>query len=184
MAKGKKHRQLWFSALVLVGLGGVLLVAGCSSGPKVSNSEPTVTSSLAQDNLSNLIVSQDRKKGVITLTGTVPSQLKKLQAEDIVREAAPKYTLADETTVVPPPSAVVQGPSATDLAIQHEFNQEVKKHRYLADDDITAKSTQGDVDLIGTVRTNFDKREAAKLAESIPNVRKVENDLKVGRHNG
>lgn len=181
MAKRNEGRTRLLSASVIAGLGAVLLVAGCSGGPKYPNSRPAVISSLAQDNLSNLDVSQNRNTGVITLTGTVTSQESKLQAEAIVRNAAPKYTLADETTVVPPPSAVVQGPSATDLAIQDNFNKEVKKHRFLdrPGDNIVAKSTNGNVVLTGTVRTNFDKHEAEKLAKAIPNVHKVENDLKI-----
>jgi hyperosmotically inducible periplasmic protein len=182
MESEKKGWNRYFSTLVITGLGGVLLLAGCSEGPKYPNSKPAVTSALAQDNLSNLVVSQDRQKGVITLTGTVPSQEKKFQAEDIVKNAAPKYTLADETTVVPPPSAVVPAQSDTDIAIQDQFNKDVKKHRYLADDDMTAKSTNGDVVLTGTVRTDFDKREAEKLAKAIPNVQKVENNLQVEPH--
>jgi len=177
--KNEGNRR-FIPSLVITGLAGACLLAGCNSGPKYPNSKPQVTSSLAQDRLSNLTVLQDRNHGVITLTGTVPSQQKKLQAEDIAKSAAPKYKIADETTVVPPPSAVVAAkPSDTDVAIQQKFNQEVKQHHFLdrPGDDITAKSTNGDVVLSGKVRTHFDKREAEKLAKSIPNVQKVENGL-------
>ncbi|MGO8720574.1 MAG: BON domain-containing protein [Acidobacteriaceae bacterium] len=182
MGNAEKGHKYLLSALVVTGLGGVLMVAGCSSGPKYPDSESAVTSALAQEDLGNVHASQDRDKGVITLTGTVSSQEQKLQAEDAARQAAPKYAVADETTVVPPPSAVVSAQSDTDIAIQDRFNEEVKKHRYLAEDDITAKSTQGDVVLTGTVRTNFNKHEAEKLAKAIPNVHKVENDLNVEAH--
>jgi hyperosmotically inducible periplasmic protein len=171
------------SALLTTGMAAACLLAGCNSGPKYPNSKPNVTSSLAQDRLSNLTVSQDRDRGVITLTGTVPSEQKKLQAEDIAKAAAPKYKIADETTVVPHPSAVVTAkPSDTDVAIQDKFNQEVKQHHFLdrPGDNINVKSTNGDVVLSGKVRTQYDKREADKLAKLIPNVQEVENDLNVG----
>ena len=81
---------------------------------------------LMLDNLSNVHISQDRNKGVITLTGTVPSQEKKLLAENAVKQAAPSYTIADEIAVTPPPSPVVTTQSDTDIAIQDRFNAEVK----------------------------------------------------------
>ncbi len=81
---------------------------------------------LMLDNLSNVHISQDRNKGVITLTGTVPSQEKKLLAENAIKQAAPSYTIADEIAVTPPPSPVVTTQSDTDIAIQDRFNAEVK----------------------------------------------------------
>lgn len=172
-----------FSSLAISGLAGACLLAGCSSGPKYPNSRPNVISSLAQDHLRNLTVSQDRNHGVITLTGTVTSQQDKLQAEDIAKSEAPKYKIADETTVVPPPSAVVTAkPSWTDMQIQDNFNKEVKQHHFLdrPGDDISIHSTNGDVVLSGKVRTPYDKQEADKLAKSIVNLHNVKNDLAVG----
>jgi osmotically-inducible protein OsmY len=175
--------QRFISSLVITGLAAACLLAGCNSGPKYPNSKAEVTRSLTQDRLSNLTVSQDRSRGVITLTGTVPSQEKKLQAEDIAKSAAPKYKVVDETTVVPPPSAVVAAkPSWKDVAIQDKFDQEVKQHHFLDrwGDNINVKSINGDVVLSGKVRTEYDKREVEKLAKSIANVQKVENNLTVG----
>jgi hyperosmotically inducible protein len=173
----------FISSLAITGLAAACLLAGCNNGPKYPDSKAQVTSSLAQDSLSNLTVSQDRKQGLITLTGTVPSEEKKLQAEDIAKSAAPKYKIADETTVVPPPSAVVTAkPSRKDVEIQDKFNQEVKQDHFLdrAGDSITATSTNGNLVLTGKVRTKYDKGEVEKLAKSIPNVNKVENNLTEG----
>ena len=176
------NRRL-LSALMITGFAGVCLLAGCNNGPKYPNSKPDVTSSLTQDKLSNLSVMQDRNHGVITLTGTVTSQQKKLQAEDIARSAAPKYKIADETTVVPPPSAIVSAqPTEADMAIQDQFNKDVKDHHFLdrPGDNITAKAENGNLVLNGKVRTNYDKQQAEKLAKSIATVQKVENNLTVG----
>jgi len=186
--KNEGNRR-FISSLVITGLAGACLLAGCNSGPKYPNSKPQVTSSLAQDNLSNLTVLQDRNRGVITLTGTVPSQEKKLQAEDIAKSAAPKYKIADQTTVVPasssagpvPTAVVAATPSQTDVEIQQQFNQKVKLHHSLArpGNTITGTSTNGDLVITGKVRTRSEKREVEKLAKSIPHVQKVEDDLTV-----
>ena len=169
------------TTLVVAGLAGVCAMVGCNSGPKYANVKPRVQNALAMDNLNGISISQDRNKGVITLTGTLSSEQRKLQAEDIAKGAAPKYTVADETTVVPPPSAVVT-PSPTDIAIQTQFNKVVKSHSFLdrPGDDIKATATKGDVVLTGKVKTDYDKRAAEKLAKEIPNVHQVKNDLTVG----
>ncbi len=185
---GNDGNRRFFSSLVVVGLAGALL-AGCNSGPKYPNSKPSVTSSLAQDNLSNLTVSQDRNHGVITLTGTVISQEKKLQAEDIAKAAAPKYRIADQTTVVPAASSsapvastvVAATPSQTDAEIQQQFNEKVKLHHSLArsGNNVIGTSKNGELVITGKVRTESEKREVEKLAKSIPHVQKVEDDLTV-----
>lgn len=176
-------RRTFISSLVITGLTAACLLAGCSSSPKYPDSKTKVTNSLAQDQLSNLTVSQDRNRGVITLSGTVPSKEKKLQAEDIAKAVAPKYKIADETTVAPPPStAVAAKPSFKDVEIQNKLNEEVKKHHFLnrPGDDINVKSTNGNVVLSGKVRTHYDKRYVEKLAKKIANVQNVENNLTVG----
>lgn len=177
----RKKGNFWtVTTLVTASFAGICLM-GCGGGPKYANVEPGVKNALAMDNLKSVSVSQDRNTGVITLTGTLPSEQKKLQAEDIAKGAAPKYTLADETTVVPTPSAVVT-PNPADIAIQTQFNKEVKEHHFLdrPGDDIKATATNGDVVLTGKVRTDYDKRQAEKLAKGIPNVHQVKNDLTVG----
>jgi len=180
----------FISSLAISGLAGACLLAGCNSGPKYPNSKPNVTSSLAQDDLKNLTIKQDRNRGVITLRGTVASQEQKLQAEDIAKSAAPKYSITDETTVVPtsssappvPSTVVAATPSQTDVRIQQEFNQKVKLHHSLArpGNTITGTSTNGDLVITGKVRTKSEKREVEKLAKSIPHVQQVEDDLRVG----
>jgi osmotically-inducible protein OsmY len=180
----------FISSLPITGLAAACLLAGCNNGPKYPDSKAQVTSSLAQDSLSNLTVSQDRKQGLITLTGTVPSEEKKLQAEDIAKSAAPKYRIVDQTGVLPaassgaplPSTEVTATPSQTNVEIQQQFNERVKLHHSLArpGNTITATSKNGDLIITGKVRAQSDKREVEKLANSISNVQKVEDDLTVG----
>jgi osmotically-inducible protein OsmY len=169
------------TTLVTASMAGVCLLGGCSSGPKYPDVKSTVQTELSQDYLSGVSVSQNQNKGIITLTGTVPSQEKKLQAEAIAKGAAPKYTISDLTTVVPPPSVVVT-PNPADVAIQKQFDKELKDHHFLdrPGDKITATAKDGVLILSGKVRTKYDKRQAEKLAKTLPNVHQVKNDLTVG----
>lgn len=183
--KNKAGAGRWVGRiLATAGLAGALIFAGCNNGPHYPDSEAAVNNALTQNNLGSIHVSQDRDKGVITLTGTVPSPDQKTQAENVAKGAASAYTIADEIAVVPPQnaSATQAANSDTDSAIEDNFKAEIKKHRNLDDQSIDIKAKNGAVVLSGTVRTEAQKREAKRLAKGIPNVQQVVNEIKVNRH--
>src|SRR6202165_2034717 len=82
-----------------------LLVAGTLSGCS-SNKSPDVTDnirkSLDQAGFKDVSVSEDRDKGVVTLTGNVPTETDKQQAESIAKSNAPNLVVADQIAVRPP----------------------------------------------------------------------------------
>ena len=167
-------------------LAAGLVIAGCNSNPGYPDSKDAVNNALTQSNLGSIHVAQDRDKGVITLSGTVPAADQKSNAENVAKQAAPKYTIADEIAVVPPEnaSATKAANSDTDDAIEDSFKAELKKHRNLDDQSISVKSTNGAVVLSGSVKTSSQKREAEKLAKAVPNVQQVVNEIEVkpGKH--
>ena len=171
---------------VIASLAGGLLIAGCNNNPKYPDSKDAVNNSLTQNNLGAIHVSQDQDKGVITLTGTVPTDSQKTQAESVAKQAAPNYTIADEIAVVPPQNAdaTKAANSDTDDAIEDSFKAELKKNRSLNDQDISVKSKNGAVVLTGSVKTEAQKREAERLAKHVPNVQQVVNEIEVkpGKH--
>ena len=83
-------------------LASALVVAGCNSKPAHPDEKSAVTNALSSSILSDVSVSQDQDKGVITLTGDVASADQKTQAETVARQAAPDYTIADQIGVRPP----------------------------------------------------------------------------------
>jgi len=189
MKTGKDAHNMAWKALATATLAGALMIAGCSGGHKYTNAEPAIQSSLTQNNLGAISVSQDRTKGVITLTGSVPTEEQKAQAESVAKTAAPSYTVVNEISVVPPANSMTNssamaaaGPSPADVAIQDEFSKEVKKQHRLADDNINITANNGDVVLSGEVRTKQDKRQAEKLAKKIDSVKSVQNNLEVNPH--
>lgn len=168
-------------AVTIAGLASFLLVAGCNNKPKHPDSKDAVNNALTQNNLGAIHVAQDQDKGVITLTGTVPDQAQKTQADSVAKQAAPDYTIADEIAVVPPNDA---GPtkaalSDTDSAIEDNFKAELKKHRDLNNQSIDVKSKNGAVVLSGSVKTAAQKAEATRLAKHVPHVQQVVNEIKV-----
>jgi hyperosmotically inducible protein len=177
-----KHDQKGTTRMfTIASLAVGLVIAGCNSNPKYPDSKDAVNNSLTQNNLGAIHVSQDQNKGVITLTGTVPSDSQKSQAESVAKQAAPQYTIADEIAVIPPQNAdaTKAANSDTDDAIEDSIKAELKKHRNLDDQNISVKSKNGAVVLTGSVKTAAQKREAERLAKHVPNVQQVVNEIEV-----
>ena len=173
---------LGFSSVAV--LAATLAVAGCQSAahPDVKSA---VTNSLNSNNLSSVSVSQDRDKGVMTLSGNVESPDLKSHAEDLAKQAAPGYTIADEIGVRPPDAAHA-GAVASDLdsAIEDNFKASIKAHENLNDQSISGSAKNGTLLLKGSVKTIAQKKEAESLAKKVPNVQQVVNELEVkpGKH--
>ena len=100
MEPTQHHGKQLFLASV-VALAGTLAIAGCQRQPAHPDEKSAVTNSLNSNNLGNVSVSQDRDKGVITLTGDVNTEDQKSQAAVLAKQAAPDYTVADEIGVRP-----------------------------------------------------------------------------------
>jgi hyperosmotically inducible periplasmic protein len=181
MKLAKVQRQFVLGSTAI--LFGALVLAGCKSSHPDEKS--AVTSSLSTNNLSAVSVSQDREKGVMTLTGNLDSQDLKNQAESLAKQAAPDYTIADEIGVRPPAdNQAGSAASNRDTAIENNFKAEIKEHKNLNDQSISGSAKNGTLVLTGSVKTVAQKREAEKLAKAVPNVQQVVNELEVkpGKH--
>jgi len=184
MPRRKMAHQLIGKVWVAASLVGVFVLAGCHRNqPGYPDFKSAVSSSLTRADLGSIQVSQDRDQGVITLSGTVPTPDKKQQADSVATQAAPNYTIADEIAVVSPGSATetTAGDSFTDNAIEDNFKAALTKNRNLEQQSISVKSTNGVVVLSGSVKTEADKLEAAKVAKAVPNVQQVVNEIEVKR---
>lgn len=160
-------------------LAATLVFAGCQSATH-PDEKSAVTNSLNSNNLKAVDVSQDREKGVITLTGNLPSQDLKTQAENLAKQAAPDYTIADEIGVRPPDVSQARAVSSDlDSAIEDNFKASIKAHVNLNDQSIRCSAKNGTLILKGTVKTAAQKKEAGTLAKHVPNVQQVVNELEV-----
>jgi len=162
-------------------LAGVLAIAGCQNKPDHPDEKDAVTSALKSSNLDSVSVSQDRTKGVITLTGNVNSEDLKAQAAATAKQAAPDYTIADEVGVTPQGAErqAKSVASSLDNAIEDNYKAQIKGHKNLDDQSIDYKAKNGTLVLSGSVKTVAQKREAEKLAEAVPNVQEVVNEIEV-----
>lgn len=78
------------------------MIAGCSTtdtrSPAVADQ---IRKSLDQSGYKDVSVSQDREKGVVTLTGHVALDADKQQAESVAKSMAAGQVVADEIQVLP-----------------------------------------------------------------------------------
>jgi hyperosmotically inducible periplasmic protein len=158
---------------------GLSLICGCSSTSKTSQHPDeidSVTNALAFNGLSTVNVSQDRAKGVMTLTGTVASPDQRAQAATITSTNANDYTIANDIVVTPP---AVQAKADSSSEITNEYQAELKAHKDLDVQHIDYKVDRGTIVLSGRVHSRSQRSEAVKLAESVPNVQHVVDEIKV-----
>src|SRR6202045_3627354 len=159
-----------------------LLLAGMLSGCS-SNKSPDVTDnirkSLDQAGFKDVSVSEDRDKGVVTLTGSVPTESDKQQAESIAKSSAPSLVVADQISVRPPgnESEAKTVDSDLDKAIEKNLDATLVKHRLKKNVKYDVKNGVGT--LTGAVPSQTRRAQVEKLAASVPNVKQVVNELEV-----
>jgi hyperosmotically inducible protein len=171
-----KVRKL-FLAVVPVILAGAL--AGCSDTNKSPDVTDNVRKSLDQAGYKDVSVSQDREKGVVTLTGTVPTQGDKAQAESMAKSAAGSQVVADQIAVRPPgnESDAKTVDSDMDKAIEKNLDAMLVKNKLQKGVRYGVKN--GVVALTGDVPSQSRRSQVEKVAATVPNVKQVVNELEV-----
>jgi osmotically-inducible protein OsmY len=171
-----KVRKL-FLAVVPVILAGAL--AGCSDTNKSPEVTDNIRKSLDQAGYQDVSVSQDREKGVVTLTGTVPTEGDKAQAESIAKSSAGSQVVADQISVRPPgnESDAKTVDSDTDKAIEKKLDAVLVKNKL--DRGVKYDVKNGVVTLKGNVPSQSRRTQVEKLAKTVPDVKQVVNELEV-----
>jgi hyperosmotically inducible protein len=171
-----KVRRL-FLAVVPVLLAGAL--AGCSDTNKSPEVTDNIRKSLDQAGYKDVSVSQDREKGVVTLTGTVPAEGDKAQAESIAKSSADSQVVADQISVRPPgnESDAKTVDSDTDKAIEKKLDAVLVKNKL--DRGVKYDVKNGVVTLKGDVPSQARRTQVEKLAKTVPDVKQVVNELEV-----
>ena len=165
-------------------LGAVTIViagmlAGCSSTTKSPAVADTIRKSLDQAGYKDVSVSQDRDAGVVKLTGHVPMDNDKAQAEQLAKSMAMGQVVADEIIVLPP------GAGSEAKAINNDVDNAIGK---LVDaaliqnhlhDAVKYSVKSGVVTLTGEVSSEQDRVTTQNLTAAIPNVQQIVNELQV-----
>ena len=174
-----KTLQTYSIVLTLLGAG---ILTGCSAAStKSADVLDSVRKSLDQAGFKDVSASQDRDKGVVTLTGHVGADADKSQAESLAQSIAVGQVVSNQIAVVPLglESDAKAVNSDLDRAIEKNLDAlliEAKLH-----DSVKYAVKNHVVTLTGEVISRSDRTQAEKLAASVPNVQQVVNELEVKR---
>jgi len=157
----------------------VSALAACSQTAKSPDVTDSVRRSLDQAGYKNVSISQDRDKGVVTLTGSVASEGDKSQAESITRSVATGQVVSDQIAVLPP------GGESDAKAVNSDLDKGIEKNLDAAliqnkmNKAVKYDVKSGVVTLKGEVDSQARRARAEKVAAGVPNVQQVVNELQV-----
>lgn len=155
-------------------------MAACSGTPtKSPDVAANIRQSLDQAGLKDVSVSQDRDKGVITLTGNTASDADKAQAESIAKSYAGTQVVSDQIAVRPPGDESIAKKVDSDLDSGIEKNFDAILVRHKLDSTVKYDVKNGVITLNGKVNSQSKRAWVQKLATAVPNVRRVVNELQV-----
>jgi hyperosmotically inducible protein len=164
-------------------IAGLLLIgsmAACSDTPtKSPDVAASIRTSLDQAGLKDVRVSQDRDKGIVTLTGNTASEVDKSQAESIAKSFAATQVVSDQIAVRPPgdESIAKKVDSDLDKGIEKNFDAVLVRHKL--DSAVKYDVKNGVITLSGKVNSQSKRAWVEKLATTVPNVKQVVNELEV-----
>lgn len=169
---------------MFVATSAVFFSLACSSQPKASDAsyEDSVKQALVQADLKDVSVSEDRDKNTITLEGTLHSDDAKAHAGDVAKSAAGPRIVANEIGVQPvgSESEAKDIASNRDAAIENNYKAALIAQG-LDKEHIKFNAKNGVLTLKGSVKTASQRFEAQQVAQAIPNVMQVVDDLNVKR---
>ncbi len=166
------------SSLLAVLLVGAL--AGCSN---TSSKSPDVSGgihkALDQAGFKDVSTSQDRDKGVVTLSGHVATDGDKAQAESIANSMAAGEVVSNQIAVVPPGDAHDAKAANSDLDKGIEQNLDAALIQDRLHKGVKYSVKNHVVTLTGNVDSQAVRAQAQEVAASVPNVQQVVNELQI-----
>jgi hyperosmotically inducible periplasmic protein len=165
-------------SLLAVVLAGTL--AGCSAGPtKSPEVSDKIRASLDEAGFKKISASQDRDKGVVTLSGNVASDSEKAHADSIARSIAGSQVVSNQIAVIPPGAESDAKTVNSDLDKGIESNLNAALIMDKLHDSVKYAVKNHVVTLTGEVDSQRKRARAEEVASAIPNVQQVVNELQV-----
>jgi osmotically-inducible protein OsmY len=154
-------------------------LAACSTSAKAPDVTDAVRRALTQSDLKDVTVSQDRDKGIVTLSGHVSSDVDKARAEAVAKAQAPADIVANQIIVTPPggESDARTISTALDSGIEKNLKAELLKQHVGSGIHYAVKA--GVVTLTGEVASRSVKGTVATIASEVPNVTQVIDELTI-----
>ena len=172
-----KTLKLCLTLLTLLAVGSLV---GCSGASRKSRDvSDSIRTALDQAGLKDVSVTQDRDKGVVTLSGNVATEGAKAQAESIAKSIATGQVVADQIAVIPPgvESETKTINSDLDKAIEKNLDAALIQNKVRNGVEYEVKS--GVVTLTGEVNSEAKRARVEQVTSTVPNVQQVVNELQV-----
>jgi hyperosmotically inducible protein len=152
---------------------------GCSDRSKAPDVSNDIRHALDEGGLNDVSVTQDRDKGVVTLSGKVRTDDDKARAESIAKSIAGTEVVSNEIGVRPNGNEGTAKKVDSDLDSGIDKNLDAMLVQHRLKDDVRYDISNGVVTLKGTVPSQDRRSSVQKLAEQVPNVKQVVNELEV-----
>jgi hyperosmotically inducible periplasmic protein len=166
----------WLASLTLA---TVAVLAGCSQTAKSPDISADIRKALDSAGFKHVSVTQDREKGVVTLGGHVDADDAKAQAEALAKSFANGEVVADQIAVLPLGAESDARTMNSDLDKGIEQNLDAALIQNRLHDGVKYSVKSRVVTLTGEVDSQSKRRETARVAETVPNVQQVVNELQV-----
>ncbi len=165
-------------AMLAVAMVGTLAACSTASSksPDVADS---IRTSLDQAGLKDVSASQDREKGVVTLSGHVAADGDKVQAESIARSLAGGEVVSNQIGVLSPGAESKTAAINADLDKGIESNLDAALITDRLHESVKYAVKNHVVTLTGEVDSQRKRARAEELASAVLNVQQVVNELQV-----
>jgi hyperosmotically inducible periplasmic protein len=169
------------SLLAALALACTVLI-GVACNKTQANYKDSVKNALEQADLKDVTVSEDNAKNTITLGGTLHSDDAKGRAASIAQANAGPRIIANEISVQPVgnESEARKVESNLDDGIENNYKAGLVS-KGLDKQHIRYDAKNGVLTLKGSVKTPAERTSAEQLAQNVPNVQQVVNEIQVRR---
>jgi len=166
---------------IVIAVSLFLAGSACSKQPEHTY-KTSVQTALEQADLKDVSVSEDDDKNTITLTGTLHSEDAKQQAADVAKANAGTRIVVNEVSVQPVglESEAKNVASNLDNGIENNYKAALVA-KGLDKEHIKFDAKNGVLVLKGKVKNPTQRKEAEQLAQAVPNVQQVLNQIDVSR---
>jgi hyperosmotically inducible periplasmic protein len=170
-----------FALLTMLTLA-VTLAVGIGCNKANGDYHDAVKNALVQADLKEVNISEDSAKNTITLSGTLHSDDAKTRAGQIAQANAGPRVVANEISVEPVGNEGEAKKEQSNLDDGIENNCKANMvSKGLDKQHVSCSAKNGVLTLKGSVKTPAERKTAEQLAQNVPNVQQVVNEIQVQR---
>src|SRR5688572_3021160 len=173
--------RLFRLTLICTLVAGLIVLAGCQQNRTQADVKDSVEKSFEQAKLDDVNVDSNTEQRTLTLKGEVKTDADKQRAEQLAREVASGWVIANEIAVRPEGAMGDRAEDvddAKDSAIKASLDSEFTKAN-IKDAGFDYDVSNGVVTLSGDVQKPMVKQQAETIAKKVKDVEQVVNNIEI-----